>query len=89
MKAIGKNLIIEKIKEGTTSTKGGLLLAETHKEDVRYLEAKVLNVGDEIIGIKPNDIIFYDRHAGHLIEIDKNSYHVIKLQDIVVVLWES
>jgi co-chaperonin GroES (HSP10) len=86
MKAIGKNLIIEKIKEGTTSTKGGLLLAETHKEDVRYLEAKVLNVGDEIIGIKPNDIIFYDRHAGHLIEIDKNSYHVIKLQDIVVVL---
>ncbi|MAN60664.1 MAG: hypothetical protein CMI60_01835 [Parvibaculum sp.] len=86
MKAIGKNLIIEKIKEGTTKTKGGLLLAEAHKEDVRYLEAKVLNVGDDIIGIKPDDIIFYDRHAGHLIEIDKNSYHVIKLQDIVVVL---
>ena len=86
MKAIGKNLIIKKIKEGTTSTKGGLLLAEAHKEDVRYLEAKVLNVGDDIIGIKPDDIIFYDRHAGHLIEIGKNSYHVIKLQDIVVVL---
>ena len=58
MKAIGKNLIIEKIKKGTTKTKGGLLLAEAHKEDVRYLEAKVLNVGDDIIGIKPDDIIF-------------------------------
>jgi len=86
MRAIGNNLIIEKIKEGTTKTKGGLLLAEAHKEDVRYLEAKVLNVGDDIMGVKPDDIIFYDRHAGHLIEIGKNSYHVIKLQDIVVVL---
>ena len=28
MKAIGRNLIIEKTKEGTTKTKGGLLLAE-------------------------------------------------------------
>jgi hypothetical protein len=26
MKAIGRNLIIEKIKEGTTETKGGLFL---------------------------------------------------------------
>ena len=86
MRAIGNNLIIEKIKEGTTKTKGGLLLAEAHKEDVRYLEAKVLNVADDIMGVKPDDIIFYDRHAGHLIEIGKNSYHVIKLQDIVVVL---
>ena len=86
MRAIGNNLIIEKIEEGTTKTKGGLLLAEAHKEDVRYLEAKVLNVGDDIMGVKPDDIIFYDRHAGHLIEIGKNSYHVIKLQDIVVVL---
>ena len=35
MKAIGKRLIIEKIKEGTTETKGGLLLAENHREDIR------------------------------------------------------
>jgi len=37
MKAIGKNLIIKKVKEGTTSTKGGLLLAESHRDDVRYV----------------------------------------------------
>ena len=44
MKAIGRNLIIEKIKEGTTKTKGGLLLAENQREDIRYTEA------DSIIG---------------------------------------
>ena len=39
MKAIGRNLIIQKVKEGTTKTKGGLLLAESHRDDIRYIEA--------------------------------------------------
>ena len=86
MKAIGRNLIIKKIKEGATKTKGGLLLAEAHREDVRYIEANVLNVGDEVVGVKNKDVIFFDKHAGHKIEINKEVYHVIKLQDIVVVL---
>ena len=86
MNAIGKNLIIQKVKEGITSTKGGLLLAENQREDIRYVEANVLSIGDEVVGIKVNDQIFFDRHAGHKIEIDKDIYFVIKLADVVVVL---
>ena len=86
MKAVGKCLVIEKIKEGTTKTKGGLLLAENQREDIRYLQAKVLSIGDEVVGIKEGDMIFYDRHAGHKIEIDKDIYHLIRLGDVVVVL---
>ena len=86
MKAIGRNLIINKVKEGTTKTKGGLLLAENQREDIRYIEAVIISVGDEVKGLIKNDTIFYDRHAGHKIEIDKKSYRVIKAQDIVVVL---
>lgn len=86
MKAIGRNLIIEKVKEGTTKTKGGLLLAENHRDDIRYVEAKILSIGTEIEGVKEGDSIFYDRHAGHKIEIEKETYQVIKLQDVVVVL---
>tara|TARA_R110000868_G_scaffold67888_4_gene201036 strand:+ start:1939 stop:2199 length:261 start_codon:yes stop_codon:yes gene_type:complete len=86
MRAIGKNLIIQKIKEGVTETKGGLLLAENQREDIRYIEARVIKTGDEIVGIKEGDLIFYDRHAGHKIEPDKEIYHVIKLGDVVVVL---
>ena len=86
MKAIGRNLIIEKIKEGTTKTKGGLLLAENQREDIRYVEATVLSVGEQVEGLKEKDSIFFDRHAGHKIEIDKQTYHVIKNQDVVVVL---
>ena len=86
MEAVGKCLIIKKVKEGITKTKGGLLLAENQREDIRYLEAEVISIGEEVPKIKVGDRIFYDRHAGHLIEIGKDSYHVIKLQDVVVVL---
>jgi len=86
MKAIGRNLIIQKTKEGTTKTKGGLLLAENQREDIRYVEATVVSVGSDIVGMKENDKIFFDRHAGHKIELKKQTYHVIKAQDVVVVL---
>lgn len=86
MRAIGKCLIIEKIKEGTTKTKGGLMLAENQREDIRYIEANVLSIGEEVVGVKEGDRIFYDRHAGHKIDVEKETYHVIRLGDVVVVL---
>tara|TARA_B100002019_G_scaffold13675_1_gene10998 strand:- start:304 stop:564 length:261 start_codon:yes stop_codon:yes gene_type:complete len=86
MKAIGRNIIIKKAKEGTTKTKGGLLLAETHRDDIRYVEAIVISSGDEIDALKEGSVILYDRHAGHKIEVEKETYHVIKVADVVVVL---
>lgn len=86
MKAIGRNLIINKIKEGTTKTKGGLLLAENQREDIRYVKADVVSVGTEVNGVKETDTIYFDRHAGHKIEVGDNSYHVIKSADVVVVV---
>ncbi|MCP4991776.1 MAG: co-chaperone GroES [Colwellia sp.] len=86
MKAIGRNLIIKKEKVGTAKTKGGLLLAEKQRDDIRYILADVISVGDEATGIKTNDKIYYDKHAGHGIEFEKEKYQVIKIQDVVVVL---
>ena len=86
MKAIGRNIIIDKIKEGITKTKGGLILAEAHKDDIRYVEANVISIGGDVVAINEGDKIFYDKHAGHKIEIDKETYHVINMGDVVVVL---
>ena len=60
MKAVGKNLIINILKEGTTKTKGGLLLAENQREDIRYIEANIVSVGDEVVGLKQKDKIYFD-----------------------------
>ena len=86
MKAIGRNLIIKKEKQGTSETKGGLLLTESQREDLRYNKAKVISVGSEVVGVKENDNIYYDKHAGHGVEINKKVLQVIKLQDVVIVL---
>ena len=86
MKAVGRNLIIQKIEQNITKSQGGLLLNKNDRSDIRYIEAKVISVGEEVQGLKEEDTIFYDRHAGHFIELDDKTYHVIKMQDVVVVL---
>ena len=86
MKAIGRNLIVNKHKVGAAKTKGGLILAEKQRDDIRYITADVVSVGDEVAGIKAGDKIYYDKHAGHGIEFEGEKYIVIKIQDVVVVL---
>lgn len=86
MKTIGKHIVVLPIKETETTTKGGLLLAENHREDIRYRMAKVVNVGTTVVGIENNDTIYYDRHAGFNIEIKKENFKVIKEVDVVIVL---
>ncbi len=86
MKAVGNNIIIKKLKEGTTETKGGLLLAESQREDIRYTEAKVISVGEAVQGINELECIFFDRHAGHKIEYKKEVFHRIKKREVVLFL---
>ena len=86
MRAIGNNLIIKKIEESNQKTKGGLLLTEKQREDVRFQQAKVITVGDTVVAIKQNDTIYFDKAAAHRIEIEKEPYHVIRQENVVVVL---
>tara|TARA_B100000963_G_scaffold345455_1_gene349581 strand:- start:198 stop:458 length:261 start_codon:yes stop_codon:yes gene_type:complete len=86
MKAIGKYIVIDPIKEVDTKTKGGLILAESQREDIRYRRAKVVKPGTDVKALKIGDEIYYDKSAGFKIEIKKEEYKVIKEFDVVVVL---
>lgn len=86
MKAIGNNIIIMPKKVVTEKTNGGLILIEKDREDIRYKEAIVVSVSEDITAVKPDDLIYYDKHAGHGIEFEGEKFTIIKLQDIVVVL---
>ena len=83
MKAVNTYIIIEKIKE-EQKTQSGLILGDD-KAEVRYLKGKIISVGDNTIGLNKDDIIYYDRHAGHGIEWKEKLYHVIRQQDVVLV----
>ena len=84
MKAVNHYLIIEPIKE-TLKKVGGLILTDETNEDNRYLKAKVISIGDLVEGIKEDDIIYYDKHAGHGIQHKDKFYGVIKQMDVVLI----
>ena len=45
-----------------------------------------LSIIKEIQKIGKNDIIYFDKAAAHRIEIEKEPYHVIRQENVVVVL---
>jgi len=84
MKAVNHYLIIDIIKDEPTKV-GGLILTEEIDDDNRYLKAKVISIGNLVEGIKEDDIIYYDKHAGHGIQHKDKFYHVIKQMDVVLI----
>tara|TARA_R110002020_G_scaffold397082_1_gene607220 strand:+ start:1459 stop:1719 length:261 start_codon:yes stop_codon:yes gene_type:complete len=86
MKAVGIYLVVLELKEKPTKTKGGLLLTDKIKEDIRYRKGIVKSVGEMVQGVKTGDEIYYDKHAGFNVEVDEDIFLVIKQQDVVIVL---
>ena len=84
MQAINNYVIIEPLKEDVKKEKG-LLIMDQHVDDIRYLKAKIISAGNFTEGLKKNDIIYYDRRAGHGIEYEDKLYQVIRQPDVVLV----
>ena len=84
MKAVNQYLVIERIKDKPTKL-AGLVLTEQIDEDNRYFKAKVVSIGDMVQGIHTDDIVHYDKFAGHGIQHKDKFYHVIKQQDVVLI----
>ena len=84
MQAVNNYIIIDPIKEEVKEEEG-LLIMDQHVDDIRYLKASVISIGNLTEGIKVGDTIYYDRRSGHGIEYDDNLYQVIKQQDVVLV----
>jgi len=84
MQAINYYVVVQKIKEAPKKV-GGLELTEDQNKDVRYLKGKVVSVGNLVEMLNKDDIVHYDKHAGHGIEWDDELYYVLKIGDIVLV----
>ena len=84
MKAVNNYIIVQKIKQGP-KTVGGLILTEDIDEDNRYVKATVISTGNLVEGIKDNDVVFYDKHAGHGVQYKDILYQVIRSGDVVLI----
>ena len=83
MQAVNYYIVVEKIKEAPTKI-GGLELTD-EITDNRYNKGKTISVGNLVQGVKNNDIIYYDRHAGNSMQKDDKSYQTITVKDVVLI----
>ncbi len=84
MQAVNNYIIVQKIKQGP-KTVGGLILTEDVDADNRYIKAKVISTGNLVEGIKDNDVVYYDKHAGHGVQYKNTLYYVIRSIDVVLI----
>jgi co-chaperonin GroES (HSP10) len=84
MKAINYYVIVDKIKEEPKKV-GGLELSEDQNTDNRYLKGKVISAGNLAEAVNKDDVVHYDKVAGHGIEWGDKLYYVLKLGDIVLI----
>ena len=84
MKAVNHYIIVEKIKQGPKKV-GGLILTEDVDADNRYIKATVISTGNLVEGINNEDVVYYDKHAGHGVQYKDILYHVIKSMEVALI----
>ena len=84
MKAVNNYIIVENIKDEPKKV-AGLIMTEDLDSDNRYIKAKVVSTGNLVEGIKNNDTIYYDKHAGHGVQYKDTLYQVIRSGDVVLI----
>jgi len=85
VKAINKYIVITQIKE-EYKTKSGLLLSNEDVSSMRYHKAVVVNPGTNVNTVKKDDVIYFDKAAGHTMLINDETFTIIEERDVVVVL---
>ena len=73
-----------KVKKKEHKTDGGLYIPDAVAKDIRYKRAEIVIENAKIPQLKKNDIIVYDKAAGHQVTINGRVLKVIRLRDIVL-----
>ena len=84
MKAINRYIIVQNIKTEPKKV-AGLIMTDETDVDNRYLKANIISCGNLVEGLKDNDVVYYDKHAGHDISFNDKLYRVIRDMDVVLV----
>ena len=84
MKAVNNYIVIKNIKTKPKKV-AGLIMTDETDVDNRYVKANVISTGNLVEGIKNNDIVYYDKHAGHDVQYKDILYRVIRSGDVVLI----
>ena len=84
MRAINNYIIAKNIKTEPKKV-AGLIMTDDTDVDNRYIKAEIISTGNLVEGLKDEDTIYYDKHAGHDISWQDTLYRVIRDGDVILV----
>jgi co-chaperonin GroES (HSP10) len=85
MKPIGKYIVVKNIDEEIV-TESGLVLSGEDANQMRYKKATVVAPGTEVVDIKVDDVVYYDKGRSFTMVINEVHCTIIREGDVVVVL---
>jgi co-chaperonin GroES (HSP10) len=85
MQPIGKFIVI-KIVEEELKTQSGMILSAEDVNQFRYKRAIVMASGTDVLNIKKDDEIYYDKSHSFTMLINGEQCTIIRESDVVVVL---
>ena len=71
---LGKRIIVKPIE---------IKHSTLHLVNVKPSQFQVITVGDEVTRVKPNDIIYLDKHLGAILEHEKETFLVVDESSIL------
>ena len=84
MKAVNRYIIVDKIKLEPKKV-AGLIMTDDTDADNRYIKAKIISCGNLVEVLKNDDVVYYDKHAGHDISFNDKLYRVIQDRDVILI----
>jgi chaperonin GroES len=85
VKPLGERVLV-KILEGESKTAGGIIIPQTAQEKTQTGIVVAVGTDKDVIKVKENDKVMYDKYAGTQIKIDGTEHLIVKMADILAIL---
>jgi len=82
---LGDRVLI-KVQEGDTKSAGGIIIPQTAQEKTQTGVIIAIGTDTDVIKVKKNDKVMYDKYAGTQIKIDGADHLIVKFSDVLAVI---
>ena len=85
VKPLGDRVLI-RIKESESKSAGGIIIPQTAQEKTQTGMVVAIGTDTEVIKVKENDEVMYDKYAGTQVKVNGVEHLLVKMQDILAVI---
>lgn len=82
---LGDRVLI-KVQEGDSKSAGGIIIPQTAQEKTQTGVVIAIGTDSDVIKVKKNDKVMYDKYSGTQIKIDGAEHLIVKFSDILAIL---